>query len=134
MIYVDSSVVLSAVAEEPIRPQESFWEQPLISSRLMLYECWNRLYARSLSQSLAPALISLTRKIHIAELSEPALRHALKALPSAPKTLDAMHLSTLLFLAERVPSLQLATYDKRMEQSALALNVAVVAPRTQPDV
>ena len=46
MIYLDSSVALAGLFLEDRSPPADFWRQPLISSRLLTYEVWNRVNAR----------------------------------------------------------------------------------------
>ena len=45
MIYVDTSVVLAEVLEEPRQADDLFWQKRLVSSRLLEYEAWVRLHA-----------------------------------------------------------------------------------------
>lgn len=49
MIYVDTSVVLAQILAEDRKPPRSFWDEDLISSRLLEYEVWTRLNARNLT-------------------------------------------------------------------------------------
>ena len=51
MIYVDTSVVLAQLLAEDRRPHDTLWGEPLISSRILEYEVWNRLHARNLGES-----------------------------------------------------------------------------------
>ena len=44
MIYLDSSVVLAHLLMEERRPSADFWEQVCVSSRLLEYEVWNRIW------------------------------------------------------------------------------------------
>jgi hypothetical protein len=39
------------------------------------------------------------------------------------RTLDALHLASVEFLRERVPSIRLATYDTRMKTTARAMGI-----------
>ena len=52
MIYVDSSVILAQLLAEDRFPDASFWNRgPLVSSRLVEYEVWNRVHSRWLADS-----------------------------------------------------------------------------------
>lgn len=50
MIYVDTSVALAYLFAEDRSPGENFWQETLVSSRLLAYELWNRVHARNLVQ------------------------------------------------------------------------------------
>lgn len=41
MIYVDTSVALAELLAEDRRPGEHFWNETLVSSRLLEYELWS---------------------------------------------------------------------------------------------
>jgi hypothetical protein len=49
VIYIDSSVVLADLFAESKSPPESLWNRDLGSSRLLVYEVWNRLAVRRLT-------------------------------------------------------------------------------------
>jgi hypothetical protein len=51
MIYVDTSVALAELLAEDRRPGDHFWNQTLVSSRLLEYEVWIRVHARKLARS-----------------------------------------------------------------------------------
>ena len=51
MIYLDTSVVLAQLLAEDHRPPAALWSETLVSSRLMEYEIWTRLHARTLADS-----------------------------------------------------------------------------------
>ena len=59
MIYVDTSVALAELLAEDRRPGESFWNQTLVSSRLLEYEVWTRVHARKLARSHGEAARAL---------------------------------------------------------------------------
>ena len=69
MIYVDTSVVLAQLLLESRRPSRSFWTQPLIASRLLEYEVWNRLHARPTNPQTEEAARTLIARISLVELS-----------------------------------------------------------------
>jgi len=51
MIYIDGSVALAQLLTQDHALPETIWWQPLISSRLLEYEVWNRIHARGLARS-----------------------------------------------------------------------------------
>jgi hypothetical protein len=51
VIYLDTSVALAHLLAEDRSPPESLWQEPLIASRLLEYELWNRIHARGLGRS-----------------------------------------------------------------------------------
>jgi predicted nucleic acid-binding protein len=48
VIYVDSSVLLADLLDESRSPPEALWDEDLASSRLLVYEVWNRINAYGL--------------------------------------------------------------------------------------
>jgi hypothetical protein len=43
MIYLDSSVALAYLLAEDRYPTNALWDQPIVSSRLLECEVWNRI-------------------------------------------------------------------------------------------
>jgi predicted nucleic acid-binding protein len=128
VIYVDTSVVLAYLLAEDRHPAEAFWDHPLIASRLLEYELWNRLHARELALSHGDQARSLLSRIAFAELAPPVLARALEPFPRPVGTLDGLHLSTAIFLRERDRTLRFATYDKRLAAAARSLKLSVLLP------
>jgi len=124
VIYVDSSVVLSQLLAEDQYPHPSFWQQsPLVSSRLIEYEAWNRVNARQLAGSHGDDLRLLLGRLALLELAPPVLSRALEPFPTAIRTLDALHLASILFLRSLGQRPLLATYDRRLAEAASALDI-----------
>jgi predicted nucleic acid-binding protein len=123
VIYLDTSVALAQLLGETRRPPLALWEQPLIASRLLQYEVWNRLNARGLSVSHGENARQLIGMVALVELAAPVLERALEPFPLPVRTLDALHLATLLFLRGHDQKLQLATYDERLGAAAVALGI-----------
>ena len=61
MIYLDSSVALAHLLAEDRFPPDEFWEQPLVSSRLLECQVWNRINAQQLQNSHGDAVRSFDR-------------------------------------------------------------------------
>ena len=125
MIYLDTSVALAHLLLENRRPPASFWDHPLISSRLLEYELWTRLHARNLAHSHGESAQGLVGRLALLELSPPVLARALGAFPVPVRTLDALHLASLDYLRGRRQAVALASYDRRMTAAARAMDVPV---------
>jgi len=114
MIYLDASVALAHLLAEDRLPPSALWDEPLVSSRLLQYEIWNRIRARGLARTHGDAVRRLLGRIALVELSGPVLAGALEPFPSPVRTLDALHLASLQFLLEKEQEVLLASYDDRM--------------------
>ncbi len=122
MIYLDSSVALARVFVEPRSVPDSFWNEQLVSSRLLEYEVWNRIHARGLTR-LHEAARELLGRIDLLELEPQSLARALEPFPVAVRTLDALHLASIEYLREHRIDVQLASFDARMLVAAQALDI-----------
>lgn len=118
MIYLDTSVLLAQLLAEDRVPPAELWNGPLVSSRLLEYEVWNRLHARGLGESHGEAARSLLGRVAMLELAPPVLGRALEPFPVPVRTLDALHLASLDFLRRQGQAATLATYDSRMRNGA----------------
>lgn len=128
MICVDSSVVLAAVLAEDRAPSDSFWDEDGITSRLLEYEVMNRLHAYGVEADRLAMARELIAGLILVELSPLVLARALDPFPMPVRTLDALHLATVLYLTERRTRLTLATYDRRMAAAARALGLQAIEP------
>ncbi len=122
-VYLDTSVVLAQLFAEDKKPSIDFWNQPLISSRLLEYETWNRIHARKLEASHGELFKQLLLKIAILELNPEVLARALQPFPAVVRTLDALHLASLNYLMDKKIGVSLATYDEKMASTAKKLGV-----------
>lgn len=123
MIYLDTSVVLAQLLAEDRFPPASLWAEALVSSRLLEYELWTRIHARRLAGSHGDSVRELLGRIALLELAPVVLQRALEPFPTAVRTLDALHLSSVEFLRARDDSLQLASYDARQRKAAQSLGI-----------
>ncbi|UCC71879.1 MAG: PIN domain-containing protein [Gemmatimonadota bacterium] len=126
MIYLDTSVALAHLLAEDRRPPESLWSEPLVSSRLLEYEVWNRIHARGLIRSHSELVRLLLGRVALLEMVAPVLERALEPFPVPVRTLDALHLASIEFLRGQGISLNLATYDERQLNVAGRLGISVV--------
>ena len=125
MIYLDTSVALAHLLAEDRTPPERLWEQPLVSSRLMEYEAWTRIHALRLTRSHAEPLRMVLSRVAFIELAPPVLARAIEPFPVPVRTLDALHLASIEFLRARGLSLELASYDARINAAARALGIPI---------
>lgn len=126
MIYVDTSIVLAHLLAEDRSPPPEIWTESLVSSRLMIYESWNRIHRDRLASSHGAALGRLLERIAFLELREDVLERAKEPFPVPVRTLDAFHLASLLFLAHRHVRARLASFDDRLLAGARALDLPIV--------
>jgi hypothetical protein len=127
VIYLDTSVALAHLLAEDRTPPETLWREPLIASRLLEYELWNRIHARGLSGSHGDETRAVIGRVALIELAPQVLARALEPFPLPLRTLDTMHLSSLLFMRERGLKIELASYDGRMLAAARALRIPLFA-------
>ena len=112
MIYLDSSVALAWLLTEPRHAPETIWREPVVASRLLEYEVWNRIHARLLTRTHAERTLTLLNKVEFFELSETVLARALKPFPVAVSTLDGLHLATIEHIRTSGRPISLASFDK----------------------
>jgi predicted nucleic acid-binding protein len=128
MIYVDSSVILAEVLSESTRPDRSFWQNELSTSRLAEYEVFVRLNAYGVSREHHHYAREVLARIALVELLTVVLERAIQPFPKPIRTLDALHLATCVYLASRSRPIKLATYDSRLSEAAGALGLEVIRP------
>jgi hypothetical protein len=126
MTYLDSSVALAHLLGETRVPPVSLWDRSLVSSRLLEYEIWNRVNARGLTQTHGDDVRSLLATVSLLELTPLVLTRALEPFPVPVRTLDALHLASILFLKDRGQPMTLTTYDERLATAAGALGIPLV--------
>ena len=134
MIYLDSSVALAHLLAQDRQPPASLWEETLFSSRLLGYEIWVPLHARGLAESHGEAARWLIGRVALLDLSPSVLATALDAFPGpgALRTLDALHLASCAYLAEHGQGVALASYDRRMNAVARAMEVPLFDLEASP--
>lgn len=123
MIYLDTSVALAHLLAEDRRPPPTLWSEELVSSRLLDYELWTRIHARGLSGTHGDFARLLLARVARLALSEEILERSRHPFPAPVRTLDALHLASIVYLREQGQEVQLATYDARMAEAATAIGV-----------
>jgi hypothetical protein len=134
VIYLDTSVALAQLLAEDRVPPPEFWDETLVSSRLLEYEVWTRLHARGLGQSHGDLARQLIHRLALIELAAPILGRALEPFPAPVRTLDTLHLASVEFLRQHDPRVRVASYDERMLTAARAMKIPIVdwAERADP--
>jgi predicted nucleic acid-binding protein len=127
LIYLDTSVALAHLLAEDRKPPDSLWGGTLVSSRLLEYEMWTRVHARGLGVSHGDGVRALLARVALLELAAPVLVRALEPFPVPVRTLDALHLASMVFLRAQGQSVELASYDERLLAAAKSLNVPTFA-------
>ena len=123
MIYLDTSVALAQLLAEDRYPPEALWRESLVSSRLLEYEVWTRIHSRNLGASHADYARDLLNRIAFLELTPPVLARALEPFPVPVRTLDALHLASVIFLRNQHQDVSLASYDERLGAVAARLGI-----------
>jgi hypothetical protein len=127
VIYVDSSVALARLLFEPRAPSALFWQEQLVSSRLLEYEIWNRLHAFGLAGSHGQPTSALLMGIELLEMDRRVLARALQPWPITVRTLDSLHLATVEHLRSAGAAIELASYDNRLLAAARVLGITFAA-------
>ena len=127
MIYVDSSVALAHLLLEERRPGDELWDERLISGRLLQYEVFNRINARGLGTGTRDAARLLLTRLDLVDLSRDVLAAAVEPFPVHVRTLDALHLATMLHLGADRGGITFATYDLRLAAAAKACGVTCLS-------
>ena len=129
MIYLDTSVALAELLAEDRHPESDFWQAgPFVSSRLLEYEVWTRVNRMGVNEGRADDVRQLLAGVAFLELAPPVLSRALEPFPTAVRTLDALHLSSIEFLRSLGQRPSLATYDRRLAEAAIALEIPIIEP------
>jgi predicted nucleic acid-binding protein len=123
VIYLDTSVALAQLLAEDRRPPDALWREPLVTSRLLEYEIWNRIHSRGLGGSHGGLVRQLLARLAMLELVRPVLARALEPFAAPVRTLDALHLASALFLRSRGERLRVASYDERFLVAARGLGL-----------
>ena len=128
LAYVDTSALVKLAVREPetaALERDLITRAGLVCSRLgatELQRACGRVGGKRLLQQADDVIASL----FLVEVTPSILEVAGRLSPSALRTLDAVHLATLLSLGE--PDLDVITYDDRLGRAARAAGFDVYAP------
>jgi PIN domain len=125
-VYLDTSVALAHILAEDQSPPADIWNESLISSRLLEHEMWNRIHARKLGKTHGDAVRELVGRTALMELIHPILDRAREPFSTPVRTLDSLHLATIVFLIENAQAVSLASYDTHMLKAAHALGIPIL--------
>lgn len=138
LVYVDSSVVLRIILEQPSPLAE--WDQIglAVSSTLLAVEChrtldryWreDRLSDSGLATKRTETEVIL-RRFDSVLLDDAVLRGAAKPFPTLVRTLDALHLSSAIIDRTAQPPderpITFATHDLQLARAARAMHFEVI--------
>ena len=123
MIYLDTSVVLAELLDESKRPPLALWTEPLVSSRLLEYEMWVRLHSYGLASVHGERARELLGRCSLLELSPVVCARVIEPFPLPVRTLDALHLTSLTYLASLGRPLSLASFDLRQRAAAESMHI-----------
>jgi hypothetical protein len=129
--YLDSSVLLRHILLGEAAIQQALACDRVISSELIEIECRRviqrcRMHGELDDEGLVTAMDRLARVlrgIFLVSLNEQIKKRAMGAFPVSVKTLDALHLSSALLLAEREPDTAVLVFSHNtgMNRCARAL-------------
>jgi predicted nucleic acid-binding protein len=132
--YLDSSVILRILLEQP-HPLEEFQKyEERIGSELLEVECLRTLDRMRLTGELTEeqniefrsALFQSLQSMNLLSLSPAILRRASGPFPVVLGTLDAIHLSTAIAWKDAMgDDLVIATHDKSLGKAAMALGFKI---------
>jgi hypothetical protein len=136
-LYAESSAVLSWLLDEQLAPviRDSLAaERVVIASDLTLIEC-DRVLHRALTLGELSESEAADRRAHLARVSSQwtllrvgpeVVERARRPFPGEPiRTLDAIHLSSLLLARSAVADLTLLSLDARVRSAAIGLGFDV---------
>ena len=125
--YLDTSAFIKLVRSEPESPalRCELAGQELISSALLIVE--GRRVARRYGELAVTRARAALTTITLLPLHDPILQAAADLDPAELRSLDALHLATVVSLGEDLE--RLYCYDARLTDAAQALGIEVSQPR-----
>ncbi len=135
IVYVDSSVVLRRVLQQPGALPDSSLAGTPVASALVEVECFrtlDRMRLRSLLSDpemakVRGAVLRVLSRLELIAVSTGILRRAAEPFPTKLATLDAIHLSSaLLVAAERAATVTVATHDRELAIAARSCGLPVL--------
>jgi predicted nucleic acid-binding protein len=135
LAYIDASVLIRIVFNEPGPLKEMNGFSQGVSSELIKVECLRILDRYKIINNLSEdefltriELIHFSlKRIELLEINSEVLNRASQAFPTSLGTLDAIHLSTCLLYQQReVKDVTLCTHDEGLKKAAKALGLPVL--------
>lgn len=131
--YIDSSVLLAILFNEPNKLNNLERYKKLFSSQLLRTECIRTIYRLKLENKLNDKktaeifsdLLSLFKSITMVQLTPSVLFGAEQFFPVTVGTLDAIHLSTALLLRREKGVQNFLTHDVQLSQAALSVGLLI---------
>jgi predicted nucleic acid-binding protein len=124
--YLDTSAFIKLVRSEPESPalRRELAGRELLSSALLTVEGHRaaRRYGEPAAKRAHTALTTIT----LIPLDEPILQAAAELNPAELRSLDALHLATIMSLGEDIE--RLYCYDRHLTDAAQALGIEVSQP------
>ena len=129
LLYLDSSAIVKLVVREPesvalIRILQD-WPQR-VSSALARVEVIRAIRRSTSSESRLRRASEVLKGINLVSIDENILANAAQLTPAGMRSLDAIHVSTALSIAEDLAAI--VTYDDRMVLAADAHHIKVWSP------
>lgn len=136
-LYAESSAVLAWLLDEPAAPQvlESLASTSMVvASDLTVIECERVLLRAAVLGELTEAeaadrrahLAAAVSHWHVVRIGPEIVERSRRPFPSKPiRTLDAIHLASVLVARPAVAGLELLSFDDRIRRSATRLGVRV---------
>lgn len=135
-VYVESSAVVAAILENDADVQRILRGQTrIVTSSLTFAECWRafvraRVSGRLTEEGEAQARQVLRTLLHecvTVPMTDDVLERAGRPFPIEPvRTLDAVHLASIEWLALPTEDVLVVTRDRRVRENAFALGYTVV--------
>jgi predicted nucleic acid-binding protein len=139
-LYAESSAVLAWLLDEPTAPDIRRLlneAEIVVASDLTLIEC-DRLLLRTVALKEMTEAEAADRRAHLAtaaahwqilRIAAEIVERARQPFPGEPiRTLDAIHLASLLTGRSAIRGLALLSLDERVRQAAKGLGVEVIPP------
>ena len=140
IVYAESSAVLSWLLGEPPGPAVRRTLEAaefVVTSDLTLVECDRAFHrARGLGELSAERLAELSSELRrlaagwvLLRLNDEIVERARDTFPEEPiRSLDALHLASVLNTATLIPETAILTHDERVRRCALALGLPLLPP------
>ena len=129
--YLDSSVLLRHILLGAGSIRHALDYPRVVSSELIEIECQRVLHRYRLAGELTDEVLASARErldsilsgVDLLEMTKPVKLRAMGSFPVSVRTLDALHVSTALFVAESDEGVALFSHDRSMNLCARSLGL-----------